>query len=58
MKVLTEKNLLDYIAGAVILGCGGGGGSEWGKRMVDDALEKGCSFKLADISEIDGEAML
>lgn len=58
MRTLTKKNLLDYVTGAVILGCGGGGGAEWGKTMIDEAFEGGYRFRLADLSEIDDDEML
>lgn len=58
MKTLTKQNMLDYVTGAVILGCGGGGGASWGKSMIDEAFEGGYEFKLADIDEIDDDQML
>lgn len=58
MRTLTKQNLLDYITGAVILGCGGGGGVEWGKSMIEDAFENGYSFRLENLSEVSEEAML
>ena len=58
MKKLIKQDMMDYISGAVILGCGGGGGAAWGTMMVDEAFEKGLEFKLADISEIEDTKML
>jgi len=58
MRTLMRQDMLDYISGAVILGCGGGGGAEWGKRVVDDAFERGCEFKLVDVTEVDDSKML
>jgi len=58
MRTLTKQNLLDYVTGAVILGCGGGGGAEWGKTMIDEAFEGGYKFRLTELSEIDGDEML
>jgi DUF917 family protein len=50
--------MMDYVAGAVILGCGGGGGAAWGTTMIDEAFRKGLEFKLADISEIEDTKMI
>jgi len=58
MKNLTKKDMLDYVMGASILGCGGGGSAESGITMINDAFEKGYKFNLADINEIDEEKVL
>jgi len=58
VKTLTKQNMEDYITGAVMLGCGGGGGADWGKSMVDEAFEAGYKFRLADLSKIKDEKML
>ena len=58
MKTLTKQDMLDYVTGAVILGCGGGGGADWGITMIEDAFEKDLEFKLVDISEIEDTEML
>lgn len=58
MKILTKQNMLDYVTGAVILGCGGGGGAGWGTRMIEDAFEGGHEFKLAEINEVPDDKML
>lgn len=58
MKILNKQNMLDYVTGAVILGCGGGGGAEWGARMIDEAFEGGYEFKLVDIKELKDEDIL
>jgi DUF917 family protein len=58
MKILSKENMLDYITGATILGCGGGGGAEGGINMVNDALDKGFEFKLVELSELDDNDIL
>lgn len=58
MRTLTKEDLLDYVTGAVILGCGGGGGAQWGTSMIDEVFEGGYKFRLADLSEIDDDEML
>ncbi|RLI34051.1 hypothetical protein DRO56_00195 [Candidatus Bathyarchaeota archaeon] len=58
MRTLSRRDLEDYILGAGILGCGGGGGAEWGMSMVEDALKKGLEFRLAEISELPKERRL
>lgn len=34
-RKLNDRNLDDFLSGALILGTGGGGGIEWGKSMLD-----------------------
>lgn len=41
MKTLTKDDMMDYVTGAVSMGCGGGGGAAWGTQMIDEAFEKG-----------------
>ena len=50
MKTLSKDDLENYIIGSGILGCGGGGGG--GMEMIEDAVQKGLKFQLADISEL------
>jgi hypothetical protein len=57
MKTLTKVDLEDYITGAVILGCGGGGEAEGGRELVNYAFEHGYKFKLTDISEFKNDDM-
>ena len=47
MKELTKEDLEDLLLGCAVLGCGGGGGLEWGTRTVLKELEEGRRFVLA-----------
>ena len=58
MKTLTKDDLEDYITGATIFGCGGGGSVKGGIDMIEDALKKNLSFRLADINELPSEELL
>jgi len=58
VKILTRTNLEDYIAGAAILGCGGGGNVDHAMEMLNDALGKGHAFKLADLSELPDDEVI
>ena len=58
MKILSKLNMLDYVTGATILGCGGGGSAESGVSMVNEAFEKGFKFRLADLSELNSDDVL
>jgi DUF917 family protein len=58
MKKLSKQDMLDYVSGAVILGCGGGGGATWGISMIEEAFEKSLDFWLADINDIEETEML
>lgn len=57
MKNLTKSDMMDYVTGAVIMGCGGGGAA-WETKMIDEAFEKGWEFKLMDISQVDDSKIL
>jgi len=46
-----KEDFEDYITGARILGCGGGGGPGSSMTFFEDALKKGVKFQLIDISE-------
>lgn len=52
MKILSRSSLEDYITGANVLGCGGGGSVESGRAMIEDAFRKGFKFRLADPEEL------
>jgi len=52
MRELSRRNLEDYVIGAGILGCGGGGGPVGGLAQIEEAFKKGLKFQLADISEL------
>jgi len=58
MKILTKQNMLDYVKGAVILGCGGGGNADGGRQMIDEAFDGSYEFKLAELSELPGDDIL
>ncbi|MBM3292265.1 DUF917 domain-containing protein [Candidatus Bathyarchaeota archaeon] len=58
MRTLTKMDLEDYMLGAVILGCGGGGEVSSGKELVNYAFDHGYKFKLVDISELKNDEML
>jgi len=58
MKVLSRENMLDYVGGAVILGCGGGGSAEGGRRMIAEAFDGGYEFRLADLTELPEDDIL
>jgi DUF917 family protein len=58
LKILTETNLEDYITGAGILGCGGGGDADDGRALIKDAFEKGFKFKLVNLNEIPDDELL
>lgn len=58
MKTLSQVDMEDYIRGAAILGCGGGGGAASGQELVKYALENGYKFNLVDINELRDDDML
>jgi hypothetical protein len=52
LKKLNELELEDLLTGAKILGTGGGGSAESGRKMIKDALSHGKEFKLADFGDL------
>ncbi len=58
MKVLEKQDIYDILYGCTILGTGGGGALDKGLSLVDQAFEKGKTFKLVDFSEVPDEAWI
>lgn len=58
MKVLAKQDMLDLLVGAGILGCGGGGSEQMGRRLIDAIYDSGREFTLADPGEIPDDAYL
>lgn len=58
MRELTRNDLKNILYGCAILGTGGGGTLEDGFAMIDEALEKGKSFKLVTFDELDDDAVI
>ncbi len=58
MKELTKQDLYDILYGCTILGTGGGGELKNGLRLIDKAFEDGKKFILADLDELEDEALI
>jgi len=58
MRTLTKLDMLDLLIGAGILGCGGGGSEELGRRLIDVICDSGREFTLADPGKIPDDAYL
>ena len=58
MRKLSKLNLLDYVLGSSILGCGGGGSVEWGTSLVNEGFERNYEFSLVDINDVDENELL
>lgn len=58
MKKLTKKDLYDILYGCTILGTGGGGSLQKGLDKVNEALEQGKEFILADFDELDSNDLI
>jgi hypothetical protein len=52
LRNLLKEDFENYIIGARILGCGGGGGPGGSMPFFEDALKRGVKFQLVDISEV------
>jgi len=58
MRKLMKQEVYDILLGAAIVGTGGGGSLDQGIRIVDKAFDDGCEFVLADIDEVDEDALV
>ena len=52
MRTLTERDMLDLLLGAGILGCGGGGNAQSGLKLIKAICGSGKQFTLVDPNEI------
>ncbi len=55
VRKLSYQDMMDLIAGGVILGCGGGGDPANAIAMVDEIFTQGKEFTLLDPRALDGE---
>lgn len=51
-KLRTVQDCEDFIRGCLFMGTGGGGGADWGREVLQLALEEGLSIEWADVSDI------
>jgi DUF917 family protein len=58
MKKLNKQDLHDILLGAAIVGTGGGGSLDKGIQLVDQALEEGLEFMLAEVDEVPDDALI
>ncbi|MEX0370540.1 MAG: DUF917 domain-containing protein [Tateyamaria sp.] len=58
MKRLNRQDLMDILSGCTILGTGGGGDLSEGVDLIDDALARGKTFDLMDLSEVPDDALI
>jgi len=52
----NKQDCNDFIRGCLFMGTGGGGGVEWGTKMLIDALDEGLSIEWVDVPEIPDNA--
>ena len=55
MRKLSVQDMEDLLSGGLILGCGGGGESQAGKALIEEAYRNEKDFYLIDLNEIDDE---
>jgi len=55
-QLKTHQDSEDFIRGCLFMGTGGGGGPEWGRSMLNAALEDGLKLEWVDVSEISDDA--
>ncbi|MEL6808375.1 MAG: DUF917 domain-containing protein, partial [Pseudomonadota bacterium] len=58
MTQLDRQDLMDLLAGAAILGTGGGGDLAEGIALIDDALAQGKTFDLVALSDVPDDALI
>lgn len=52
----THQDCDDFLCGCLWMGTGGGGGPQWGRRVLERALEDGLRLEWVDPSEIPDDA--
>ncbi|TRO48037.1 DUF917 domain-containing protein [Candidatus Bathyarchaeota archaeon] len=57
-KVLTKRDIDDFLAGAEILGTGGGGGIAWARGMLEYIDEYDKKISLIDPTDVPEEALV
>jgi hypothetical protein len=57
-KVLTKRDIDDFLAGAEILGTGGGGGISWARGMLEYIDEYDKKISLIDPTDVPEEALV
>jgi DUF917 family protein len=57
-KVLSTRDVDDFLAGAEILGTGGGGGVQWARAMLEYIDEHDKKISLIDPLDVPGEALV
>lgn len=58
MRELTIQEVYDILLGAAIVGTGGGGDLDAGIALVTEAYEDGCKFKLAEMDDLEDDALI
>lgn len=57
-KILTKREIEDFLAGAEILGTGGGGGVDWARGMLEYIDEYDKKISLIDPTDVPEEALV
>ncbi|MGD0805337.1 MAG: DUF917 domain-containing protein [Candidatus Bathyarchaeia archaeon] len=57
-KKLNDRDLDDFLSGALILGTGGGGGIDWGKNMLNWIKEHDKIISIIDPQKIPQDALI
>ena len=57
-KVLSKQDIEDFLAGAEILGTGGGGGIEWARGMLEYIDEHDKKIRLIDPCDVPDDALV
>ena len=58
MRTLTWQEVDDILAGATVLGCGGGGDYEAGRELMRRAYDGGRAVRLADPDDVPDDAVI
>ena len=58
MRKLSRQDLHDIVLGAAVIGTGGGGSLKEGLEIIDESLDEGFDFNLAEPGEIPPDALL
>ena len=58
VRTLNEKDIEPLLEGTAILGTGGGGSPDWGRKIMKNDFEKSREYKIIDPEDIEDDALV
>ncbi|MDY0236707.1 MAG: DUF917 domain-containing protein [Gudongella sp.] len=58
IKSIDKENMESFLMGLAILGTGGGGESEWGRKIIQNDIARGRGYLIVDPKDVEDEAFI